>query len=58
MTYATINGRSYYSYSHHTSRERAEDALEHYFATGEVCEAERPEVVRTVVDWAVMFPCD
>ena len=56
MLYATINGRSYYSYSHHATRDRAESALDRYFATGEVCEAERPAVYRIGSRWCVMFP--
>lgn len=56
MLYATINGRSYYSYSHHKTRERAEDALENYFAAGEISESERPEIRHISGRWAVMFP--
>lgn len=58
MLYQTINGRTYYSYSHHTTRDRAESALDEYFATDQVCEAERPEIVRIDGRYAVMFPAE
>lgn len=34
----------YFEYSSHRTREAAELALEDYFATGEICEAERPYI--------------
>ena len=33
-------------YSHHKTRDQAELALEQYYATGEVCDGEHPEIVR------------
>jgi hypothetical protein len=33
-------------YSHHTTLEKAQAALEHYFAAGEVCEGEHPTIER------------
>lgn len=60
----TINGKIYFAYSFHRTRERANDALESYFASGEICDAERPEIVATTdrnlraskAHFAVMFP--
>lgn len=37
-----------FDYSTHKTRESAERALERYFATGEVCEGEHPEVEKRV----------
>ena len=56
MYYATINGRSYYSYSTHSTMERAEAALEDYFTSGEVCEAEDPHIRKIEGRWCVLFP--
>jgi len=33
-------------YSHHRTKQQAEAALEDYFASGQVCEGERPTIVR------------
>jgi hypothetical protein len=51
----------YFIYSYHQTREAAEAALEHYFATGEVCEAERPYIDENMRapkgrKYRVMFP--
>ena len=47
-------------YSAHTTREKAEAALQQYFANREVCEAERPRVERRrerdTRRWCVLFP--
>jgi hypothetical protein len=56
-----------FAYSVHKTREAAEQALENYFANGEICEAERPRIEtqrRVVRDqtalyrtvYCVMFP--
>jgi hypothetical protein len=34
----------YYAYSRHSSLEKAQDALEDYFASGIVCESEQPYI--------------
>lgn len=58
---------TYFTYSVHRTREAAESALEDYFATDQICEAERPRIEtrrRVVRDqtalyrtvWCVMFP--
>jgi predicted GH43/DUF377 family glycosyl hydrolase len=56
MYYATINGKSYYSYSTHATQERAEVALEEYFSMDEVCEAEDPRIKKVDGRWCVLFP--
>lgn len=35
-----------FSYSSHRTRETAEAALEEYFADGEICEGEHPQIVK------------
>ena len=58
---------SYFIYSTHRTRDAANEALETYFANGEICEAERPYIAtqrRLVRDqtalyrtvYCVMFP--
>jgi hypothetical protein len=60
MHYRTIQGRSYYAYSIHLTHDGACEALEDYFASGEICEAEQPQVApikcHDKVRWGVMFP--
>jgi hypothetical protein len=51
-------GKFYFAYSSHKTREAAEYALEDYFNTGEICEAEAPYVVRHFGRWYVMFPAE
>lgn len=59
----------YFTYSTHKTLQKAQDALEHYFASDQVCEAERPYIDgpcriqvtnNGVTSWAnryhVMFP--
>ena len=46
----------YFVYSTHKTREAAEDALDDYFANGEICAAERPYITKLGKRWAVMFP--
>lgn len=46
--------RFQFAYSWHASRENAEDALEEYFADGEVCEGEHPRIERRGDRWVVM----
>lgn len=59
--YRTFNGHSYFAYSTHATRERAESALEDYLACDEIRESERPEVATLPIHgskrWAVWFPC-
>jgi len=65
MFYRTISGRDYYAYSFHRTYDAAGEALEEYFATGEICAAEQPQIAPTAdrklrqskAQWAVMFPC-
>ena len=38
------NKRTYYAYSWHSTRQKAEDNLENYFAEGIVSEGERPRI--------------
>lgn len=45
----------YYTYSSHSTRERANDALETYFACGEVSEGERPRIRQHKGRWLVEF---
>jgi len=60
----TIQGRDYFAYSVHRTYDAACDALEDYFANGEICEAELPmiepttdrKLVSSKARWAVMFP--
>lgn len=40
-------------YSWHATRERAENALENYFAAGEVSPGERPAIVKRGAHWGV-----
>jgi uncharacterized membrane protein len=47
---------SYFVYSRHATRERAEMALEDYYATGEISESERPYITHIRNRWCVMFP--
>jgi hypothetical protein len=69
MHYRTIQGRSYYAYSIHLTHDGACEALEDYFASGEICEAEQPTIApikatpigdsrlpKATVRWGVMFP--
>lgn len=35
-----------FNYSAHRTREQAEQALEQYYGSGEVCEGEHPTIVR------------
>jgi hypothetical protein len=43
-------------YSQHLSRFEANDALDRYYASGVVCESERPYITRIGPRWCVMFP--
>lgn len=40
-------------YSWHATRERAENALENYFAAGEVLPGERPAIIKRGAHWGV-----
>jgi len=49
-----------FRYSSHKSRDEAESALDHYFASGEVDETDRPMIVPTGGNgkprrWAIML---
>jgi hypothetical protein len=52
----------YFVYAHFETKFQAEDALERYFANGEICEAERPRIERRKLNgwktprYCVMFP--
>ena len=46
----------YFIYSYHSTRARAEAALESYFAEDVICEGERPRIERHGKSWCVMFP--
>lgn len=58
----TIEAR--YVYSSHKTRDRAEDALEDMFASGDVCEGERPMIEARregglhprIVAWQITLP--
>jgi hypothetical protein len=47
---------SRYIYSNHRTQELANAALEHFFATGEISEAEHPRVERRGKWWSVTLP--
>lgn len=51
-------GKLYFAYSIHRTKEEAEDALVDYFASGIVCEAERPKIEynQRTKRYNVMFP--
>jgi hypothetical protein len=44
-----------YPYSTHKTELAAEEALEDYFATGEVCEGEHPTIVRRLFHGRVRY---
>ena len=46
----------YFVYSSHKSLSRAQDALEDYFANGEISLGERPFIRRIGKRFCVMFP--
>ena len=46
----------YFVYSTHSTRERAELALESYFAEDIITESERPKIEKHGKYYAVMFP--
>jgi hypothetical protein len=45
-----------YEYARYKTRERAEMALENMFATGDVVEAERPEIERRGNRYVITLP--
>lgn len=47
---------NYFIYSSHKSRDAAEQALEDYFANGEISEAEHPRIRKVGARWVVEFP--
>jgi hypothetical protein len=46
----------YFVYSYHKTRERAEMALESYFAEDIVSPGERPRIEKRGTVWCVLFP--
>ena len=46
----------YFIYSYHSTRARAEAALDAYFAEDIICEGELPRIERHGKSWCVMFP--
>lgn len=52
------DGRLMLIYSNHSTRDRAENALEDYFADGEVSEGERPMIRNIKGRFCVLFPAE
>lgn len=50
------DGRLMFVYSSHATRDRAESALEDYFAEGDVSSGERPIIRKIAGAWRVLFP--
>jgi hypothetical protein len=47
---------SRYVYSYHRTKAKAEEALKHYFAAGEVVEGDQPTIEKHDRGWAVTLP--
>ena len=53
-----FNHRNYFIYSSHKTLERADEALDTCFSSGEVCEGERPLIRKINGLYCILFLAD